>query len=316
MRLGDVSSVASFITDKDQNRFMVLNNSIKKQLVYWGFVAPLFVPFLIFFIIPFIIGVFFSFINWDGISQDFKFVGLGNYIKLFTADKYYFHSMFFTFKYVILVVVLTNLLGMVLAFFLDMKIIFKTVLRAAFFLPNVISPIITGFIWIFIFTQGSQGIFKLTNWSFINQNWLSDPELALFSMVLVAVWQSAGYVMVIYIAGLQSIDRALEEAAAIDGAGKMQRFIHITLPLLMPSISVNLFMTITQAFRVFDLNLSLTQGGPGHTTMSMALDIYKTAFANNRMGFGAAKAVILFLIAFIITLIQIRMTKSREVQTL
>ena len=290
------------------------NKRIKKQIVYWAFVAPLLVPFAVFFIIPFIIGVFFSLVNWDGISKDFQFVGIGNYINLFTKDKNYFHAMIFTFKYVLLVVTFTNILGLVLAFFLDMKILFRNFMRASFFLPNVISPIIAGFIWTFIFTQGSLSLFKLTKWNLFDQSWLSDPKLALFSMVLVAVWQSAGYVMVIYIAGLQSIDSTVIEAASIDGATKIQNFFHIKLPMLIPAITVNLFMTITQAFRVFDLNLSLTQGGPGHTTMSLALDIYKTAFANNRMGYGTAKAVILFLIAFVITVIQIRFTKSREVQ--
>lgn len=287
---------------------------IKSLTVYWLFVLPILIPFVIFFIIPFFMGTYYSFFKWNGISPTMQFVGFKNYIILFKNDPDYFTSLGFTLKYVALDVVLTNILALGLALLLDSKIKFRNALRATFFAPNVVSAVIAGFLWVFIYNQGSQSLYELTKMPLFQTDWLGGQGTVVLSMVIVALWQGVGYIMVIYLAGLQSVDNALIEAAKIDGATGFKLFSKITLPLIMPSITVNLFMTLSQAFRTFDLNVALTNGGPGKSTLSLALDIYKEGFSNNAVGYAAAKAVVLFLIVFTITMIQIRVTKSREVQ--
>lgn len=287
---------------------------MKSLTVYWLFVLPILIPFVIFFIIPFFMGTYYSFFKWNGISPTMQFVGFKNYIILFKNDPDYFTSLGFTLKYVALDVVLTNILALGLALLLDSKIKFRNALRATFFAPNVVSAVIAGFLWVFIYNQGSQSLYELTKMPLFQTDWLGGQGTVVFSMVIVALWQGVGYIMVIYLAGLQSVDNALIEAAKIDGATGFKLFFKITLPLIMPSITVNLFMTLSQAFRTFDLNVALTNGGPGKSTLSLALDIYKEGFSNNAVGYAAAKAVVLFLIVFTITMIQIRVTKSREVQ--
>lgn len=287
---------------------------IKSLTIYWLFVLPILIPFVIFFIIPFFMGTYYSFFKWNGISPTMQFVGFKNYIILFKNDPDYFTSLGFTLKYVALDVVLTNILALCLALLLDSKIKFRNALRATFFAPNVVSAVIAGFLWVFIYNQGSQSLYELTKMPLFQTDWLGGQGTVVLSMVIVALWQGVGYIMVIYLAGLQSVDNALIEAAKIDGATGFKLFSKITLPLIMPSITVNLFMTLSQAFRTFDLNVALTNGGPGKSTLSLALDIYKEGFSNNAVGYAAAKAVVLFLIVFTITMIQIRVTKSREVQ--
>lgn len=295
------------MTEKGKNR-------LKTLTTYWLFVLPILIPFIMFFIIPFFMGVYYSFFKWNGISSVMKFVGFKNYITLFQNDPDYFTSLGFTLKYVALDVVLTNVIALALALLLDSKIKFRNGLRAVFFAPNVVSAVIAGFLWVFIYNQGSQSLYNLTKLPLFQTDWLGGEGVVIFSIVIVALWQGVGYVMVIYLAGLQSVDNALIEAAKIDGATGFKLFSKITFPLIMPSITVNLFMTLSQAFRTFDLNVALTNGGPGKSTLSLALDIYKEGFSNNAVGYAAAKAIILFLIVFVITMIQIRVTKSREVQ--
>ncbi len=295
-----------------------MTNQLKKKLVdnamFWAFVLPVFIPFLIFFILPFALGVFYSLFKWNGISTTMQFVGFKNYMTLFTSDPDYYTSLWFSTRYVLLNVVLTNVFALLLAVLLDTKLAGRNFLRAAFFLPNVVSAIIAGFLWQFIFGQGSKSLYDLTGVGIFQTDWLGGSGMAIVSMAIVALWQGAGYVMVIYLAGLQSIDESLVEAAEIDGASGAKKFFNITLPLIMPSITVNLFMTMSQAFRTFDLNIALTNGGPGRSTLSLALDIYREGFSNNAAGYAAAKAMVFFLIVFAVTLVQIKFTKDREVQ--
>lgn len=282
---------------------------IKEALI---FVVPLMVLYFIFFILPFLAGAFYSLFNWDGISTTKKFIGLQNYIELFTNDADYFKSLIFTLKYVSLNVLGTNILALALALILNSRLKSKKFLRTLFFLPNVISMIVVGYIWRFVFNQGCASLYEMTGLSIFNTSWLGGGNISVVAMVIVTMWQSAGYIMIIYLAGLQMVDTALLEAAAIDGANGAKKFIHITFPLILPSIAVNLFMTLSQSFRLFDVNLALTGGGPGRETMGLALDIYKEGFQNNRMGYGAAKAVILFTIVIIIAVLQLKLTNSKK----
>lgn len=276
------------------------------------FVMPLLILYTIFFIVPFFSGIYYSLFNWDGISTTKKFIGLKNYVELFTNDSDYFKSLIFTLKYVVLNVLATNILALVLAMICNSKLKSKKFLRTCFFMPNVISMLVVGYIWRFMFNQGCAALYKMTGWDFFNISWLGGGNITVVAMVIVATWQSVGYIMIIYLSGLQMMDTSLLESAAIDGANGWQRFRHITFPMILPSIGVNLFLVLSQSFRLFDVNLSLTGGGPGRETMGLALDIYTEGFQNNRMGYGAAKAVILFIIVIAIAIIQLKVTNKKD----
>lgn len=284
--------------------------ALAKEVVI--FVLPLLILYFIFFILPFFMGTYYSLFNWDGISKTKEFVGLKNYIELFTDDPDYFKSMVFTLKYVVLNVLATNILALALALIVNSKLKSSKFLRTCFFLPNVISMLVVGYIWRFVFNQGCAAIYDMTGWEFFNTSWLGGGNVTVVAMVIVATWQSVGYIMIIYLAGLQMVDTTLLEAAAIDGATWFQRFRNVTFPMIVPSIGVNLFMVLSQSSRLFDVNLSLTGGGPGRETMGLALDIYTEGFQNNRMGYGAAKAVVLFVIVIVIAILQLRLTNSKE----
>ena len=276
------------------------------------FVMPLMILYSIFFILPIFTGIYYSLFNWDGISTTKKFIGLKNYVELFTDDPDYFKSLIFTLKYVVLNVLATNILALVLAMICNSRLKSKKFLRTCFFLPNVISMLVVGYIWRFMFNQGCSALYKMTGWDFFNISWLGGGNVTVVAMVVVATWQSVGYIMIIYLAGLQMMDTSLLESASIDGANGWQRFRHITLPMILPSITVNMFLVLSQSFRLFDVNLSLTGGGPGRETMGLALDIYTEGFQNNRMGYGAAKAVILFIIVIAIAMIQLKVTSEKD----
>ncbi len=288
----------------------------KKSLVQETviFVLPLMALYFVFFILPLVEGVYYSLFDWDGISKTKNFIGFKNYIKLFTNDPDYFISLGFTLKYVVLNVICTNVLAFLLALVVNSKLKCTKFLRTCFFIPNVISMLIVGYIWRFIFNQGFSAIYKATGWSFFNISWLGGGNASIVATVIVAMWQGVGYIMILYLSGLQLVDTSLLEAAAIDGANKVQQFFKVTLPLMVPTIGVNLFMVVSQSFRQFDLNLSLTEGGPGRQTTSLALDIYTEGYQNNRMGYAEAKAVILFLIVIGIAILQLRLTRSKEVE--
>lgn len=285
------------------------NEMIKEAVI---FVMPLLILYFILFILPFITGAYYSLFNWDGISKTKEFVGVKNYIELFTDDPDYFKSMIFTLKYVVLNVLATNILALLLALVVNSRLKTSKFLRTCFFLPNVISMLVVGYIWRFVFNQGCAAIYEITGWDFFNISWLGGGNVTVVAMVIVATWQSVGYIMIIYLAGLQMVDTTLLEAADIDGATWFQKFRNVTFPLILPSIGVNLFMVLSQSFRLFDVNLSLTGGGPGRETMGLALDIYTEGFQNNRMGYGAAKAVVLFVIVIVIAILQLKLTNKED----
>ena len=292
---------------------MKTSNIHNKKSEYILFVLPALIPFVIFFLFPFISSIYYSFFKWNGISDGMEFIGLQNYIEMFTSDAYYQHSISFTMKYALINMVLVNVCAMALALFLNLKLKTRNILRSIFFIPNVISPIIVGFIFRFIYLTGSVNMYQLTGIGFFNTNWLGTSDNAMFSIAIANLWQSVGYIMVIYLAGLQTIDAAYIEAADIDGCGPIQRFFYITLPMMMPSLTVNLFIVTAAAFKSFDMNIALTNGGPGTSTTTLALGIYREAFFNNRLGYASAGAFVLFLIVATITFLQVSFTKKREV---
>lgn len=286
---------------------------LKENVELIWFTAPVLIAVFISIGIPFFMNVILSLMDWNGISKTREFIGFANYIELFTTDSDALSSMFFTFKVAILHIILSNVVALLLAIILDMKLFSRNFLRAAFYLPQVISMVIIGFIWKFTFSMAFESFFKASGLNFLEWSWLGNSKLAFWAIVTMSVWQSIGFFMVIYIAGLQTIPGELMEASAIDGANGVKRFFHITLPLMIPSIASNVFFATLGALKHFDMILTLTNGGPGKSTSTMALDIYTEAFLNNRYGYGVAKSVVFFIIVLIITRIEINLFKSREV---
>lgn len=286
-----------------------------RTLGFVGMTAPAILVILLFVEIPFLMSIAYSFTKWNGLDKVPKFIGFRNYIELFTNDTDMGHAMGFTLLFTVIVVVLTNVIALLVAVILDSDVKGRNILRAAFYIPNIISLIIIGYMWRFIFSRGFDSFYAITRLGIFQLSWLGDSRLAFVSVVLVSVWQSIGFYMVVYIAGLQTVPREQLEAATIDGAGQATRFFRITLPLIMPSATVCVFYSLSNALKTFDVIFSLTFGGPGTATASIALDIYKTAFSDSRFGYGSAKSVILFLLILCVTVFQLRAFKRREIES-
>lgn len=296
-----------------------MNNKTSKKfsstLQFFAYTAPAIIAITIFVTIPFLTTVNYSFRSWNGIDKTTTFIGLKNYIRLFTDDRAFIQSLIFTFVYAFFVVIFVNVLALLFAQLLEAKIWGKGVFRTAFYLPNIISLVVIGFIWKFIFTRVFDQLATVSKIGFFELSWLGDPKLAIATVIFVSVWQSLGFYMVIYIAGLQSVPEDIGEAAMIDGANAFTKFFRITLPMIMPSISFCMFYSVANSMKMFDLIFSLTGGGPGGATTPMSLEIYNTAFGKQMMGYGTAKSVILFIIVAAISIIQINFFKSKEVES-
>lgn len=287
--------------------------SARKWVTYITFISPAVLFFLLIILLPFVKAVLFSFQDWNGISTQIKWAGWDNYLRIFN-DTEYIKSFVFTLKFVIVGMILVNLAGFALALVLNMALKTKNALRTVFFMPHVIGSLVIGFIWQFIISQVFPQIAVLTGLEIFAKNWLSLPNYAFWSLILVNVWHYAGYLMVIYLAALQGIPKDMLEAAEIDGATPLERLWHVILPLVRPAVTVCVFLAISHGFKVFDLNFALTKGGPFGTTESMALHIYMDAFSKNEYTYASAKAVVFFLILASVTLVQVFVMKRKEVE--
>ncbi|RHS88193.1 sugar ABC transporter permease [Clostridium sp. AM42-36] len=279
-----------------------MEKAVKK---YWPiFLVPTMAAFLIGFIIPFIEGIYLSFCNFTTI-KDAKFVGIQNYIEAF-KDSNFLGSFKFTTLFAIVSLVLINVLAFLVALALTQNIKGKNIFRTVFFMPNLIGGIVLGYVWQLIF----DGIFvKFDTALKLNET------LGFWGLVILVGWQQIGYMMIVYIAGLQAIPGDIQEAAMIDGATRMQRLFRITIPNMMPSITICTFLTITNSFKLFDQNLALTGGEPLHKTEMLALNIYSTFYGRvGAEGVGQAKAVVFFIIVVAIGLLQLKLTRDKEVQ--
>lgn len=279
------------------------------------FVGPVFLAFTIIVLIPFFTGIYYAFTDWNGVTGEIKWVGLDNFKYLFTEDKQFQASFILTTKYTVISIILTNLIGFGLALLVTQTLKTRNILRTVFFMPNLIGGLLLGFIWQFIFVKGFASIGQLTGIPLFELPWLGDANTAFWGIIIVSVWQGAGYIMIIYIAALQNVPQELIEAAKIDGANRWQILRHITMPLVAPAVTICLFLTTASSFKVFDANLSLTNGGPFKSTEMLALNIYTEAFVNNRYGIGEAKALIFFLVVAAITVIQVMYSKKKEVES-
>ena len=307
--LDDKTNTGKGIVIMDRN---TTKYKVKQYIMFAGISTVLFAAVVI---IPFIYGLYLTFTSWDGISKDKQFVGFANYIATF-KDIAYWQALGRTVIYSVISVVLVNVVAFFLAYLLTSGIKGQNFFRAGFFIPNLIGGIVLGYIWSMIF-NGVLGK--------INTSILMETRYGFWGLIILMCWQQIGYMMIIYIAGLQAVPGELIEAAKIDGATKWQTLTRVTIPNIMPSITICLFLTITNGFKLFDQNLALTNGQPFEqlkdgsvikTTEMLALNIYNTFYGQSLTGKGVAqaKAVIFFILVAGISIIQLKATRSKEVQ--
>ena len=278
------------------------------------FTIPALILVAITIYIPFVMSGYYSLTKWNGISKAPVFIGFENFKTLFKGSSEFTRALIFTGKYTVVFMIFSNVLALAVAVALVQRIKGVKVMRGMFFIPYIMSMTIVGFIWQFIFSQGFAVLYSInTSLKFLSWSWLGDPNLAFVSVCFVGVWQSLGFYIVLYIAGLQAIPKDVLEAATVDGVTSWKRFFLITLPLLGPSITTCIFMSLTNAVKVFDIILALTKGGPGGTTYSATLDIYREAFQNNNYGLGSAKALIFFVVILVLTQAVLKIMNSRQV---
>ncbi len=275
------------------------------KLYYAFFTLPTLIAFVIAFLLPFLYGIYLSFTSFTTVTNS-TWVGFDNYVQAFTMDKDFLNALVFTFKFTIVAVILINILAFALAYLLTQKIRGTNIFRTVFFMPNLIGGIVLGYIWQLILNGillkfGVDITFK--------------AEYGFWGLMVLMNWQMVGYMMVIYIAGIQNISTELIEAAKIDGANTWQIIKSITIPMVMPAITICTFLTLTNSLKLFDQNLALTAGAPGRASSMLALDIFNTFYGRNGFeGVGQAKAVLFFIMVAIIVLIQLRLTRSKEIE--
>ena len=287
-----------------------------RSIINFIFLFPLLFSFAVTVIIPMILGIFYSFTDWNGVKMN-NFVGLNNYTTMF-SEKSFIWSIVLTFLFVVINMILVNVVGFLLALLCTQKIKGIGFFRAAYFLPNLIGGIVLGYIWQFIFNNVVTKIFTSMKFSM-----LADTKTAFLGIIIVYVWQYAGYIMLIYITGLNTVPGDVLEAANIDGANAMQTLFQIKIPMIAPTITICTFLTLTSAFKQFDVNLSLTNGTGSlvflgefltNGTQMLALNIYNTAVVENEYAFAQAKAFLFFIILACVSILQVRISNSKEVE--
>lgn len=268
------------------------------------FVLPTLIAFSFAFIIPFVMGVYLSFCKFKTITNA-QFVGLENYIKIF-ADKDFVNAFGFTLKFSVVSIITINVFAFILALALTRKIKGTNLFRTVFFMPNLIGGIILGYIW----QQMINAVLLKYETTLV-----TNPTYGFWGLVILMNWQMIGYMMIIYVAGLQNVPTDLIEAAQIDGATSLQTLFKVKIPMVMPSITICLFLTVSNSFKLFDQNLALTAGAPSKKTAMLALDIYNTFYGRNGYeGVGQAKAVLFFIVVAVIALGQLVLTRRKEVE--
>ena len=265
----------------------------KSKARFWLFLLPALVAFSLIVLIPMLMGFWYAFTDWNGISESAKFVGGRNFVTIF-QDQTFLHAFGFTALFAVCAVILVNAVGFALALLVTQKFPGATALRGVFFMPNLIGGLLLGFTWQFIFTSIFSALGQATGRS-PSHGWLSTPPTG-------------------FPAQLQQIQDSVKEAARIDGAGPGSMLAHITLPLMMPAFTIGLFMTISNSFKMFDQNLALTAGGPYRATEMLALNIYNSAFAENRLGVAQAKAIVFLVVVAAVGITQLLLTKRKEVE--
>ena len=285
-------------------------------MVSFWFIAPAFLFFTLFIIVPTAASVYYSFTSWDGLSPTVKFVGLANYREIATGARFR-NALANTFILTVFISILENTMALALALMVDNVKWWKNFFRSAFYIPVLISGIVSGFIWKIMYNYNFGAINSILSsmgMGGLKQDWLGNPSLALVMVGVVLVWKGAGYYMIIYLASLQSVSTDITEAAAIDGASPWQRFRHIIMPLISGAFTINFTLSLINGLKVFDQISVMTDGGPGFTTETIVYLLYKVGFNEGRQGFGTAVGIVLLFIIIVLNTLQQKFLKSREVQ--
>ncbi|WP_138274852.1 carbohydrate ABC transporter permease [Rhodoluna limnophila] len=284
--------------------------NIKKFLIFAA------IPLSIFFIVlvvPFSQGLFLTFTDWNGFDFN-KFVGLENYARSF-EDERFWATLGFTASFVVVSIILTNVVAFSLALLVTAKLRSANIFRTFFFVPNLIGGVILGVIWQFIFNRALVSIAKNYEWpEFFQSSWLNETDTAFWALIIVTTWQASGYMMIIYITGLMSVEQDVLEAARIDGAGALRTLFSIKMPLMAQAFTISLFLTLRAGFMAYDVNVALTGGGPFRTTELISAHIFNEAFVYGNFDTGQSKAVMMFLIVAIAATVQVAISKRMEVQ--
>lgn len=283
----------------------------KRRITFYLMTVPALLLFFAFHTYPALQGIFYAFTNWDGFSDGYDFVGFKNFANIF-QDENVVNSYLFTFKYAIVVTIFINVLSLLIALGLNAKIKFKNFFRGVYFLPNILSVLIVGFIFNYLFSN------VFTVWGaklgseFFSQNILGNADWAWVGIVIVAVWQGIAFNTILYLAGLQTIPKDLYEASNLDGASRLREFWSITFPLLASFFTINMVLAMKGALMVFDQVIALTGGGPGRSTQSIALLIYTGGFQGGEFAYQSANAVIYFIVIVVISVLQLKFLQKRE----
>ncbi len=286
------------------------------DMVSFWFIAPAFLFFTLFIIVPTAASVYYSFTSWDGLSPTVKFVGLANYREIATGARFR-NALANTFILTVFISILENTMALALALMVDNVKWWKNFFRSAFYIPVLISGIVSGFIWKIMYNYNFGAINSILSsmgMGGLKQDWLGNPSLALVMVGVVLVWKGAGYYMIIYLASLQSVSTDITEAAAIAGASPWQRFRHIIMPLISGAFTINFTLSLINGLKVFDQISVMTDGGPGFTTETIVYLLYKVGFNEGRQGFGTAVGIVLLFIIIVLNTLQQKFLKSREVQ--
>jgi raffinose/stachyose/melibiose transport system permease protein len=268
--------------------------------------------FTIVLVVPFVNGFYYTFTDWDGFETT-KLVGFSNYIESF-QDPTFWATLRFTALFVIVSLVAVNVVAFGLALLVTSKLRSKNILRTFFFVPNLIGGVVLGVIWQFIFNSALVTLANKYDWELFKSSWLQDTNKAFWALIIVTVWQSSGYMMIVYITGLISIENDVLEASQIDGASPLRTLLAIKVPLMAQAFTIALFLTLRAGFMAYDVNVALTGGGPFRTTELISLHIFQDAFANGNFGTGQSKAVVMFIVVALAALVQVTISKRYEVQ--
>jgi raffinose/stachyose/melibiose transport system permease protein len=285
-----------------------------------AFVAPCVFAFTMVIIIPFFFGLYYSLTDWNGVNNNVNFVGLRNFRNLFSAPDFLF-AFLITVGYTAINIVLVNVVSFGLSLIVTSKLRLRNFYRAGFFVPYLIGGIVLGYIWQFILNSIVVDAGKALSIEFLQTSFLSLPRAVVWAMAAVNTWQYAGYIMLIYVAAIQSVPASLMEAASVDGASYLERVFKILVPMMANAFTISLFLTLTTSFKQFDMNLTLTNGGPAtrffdapvKASQLLAMNIFNTATAN-RMAEAQAKAVVLFIALVVVALVQVSINKKKEVE--
>jgi raffinose/stachyose/melibiose transport system permease protein len=283
--------------------------AVKRFLKFAGIPLAIFTVVLV---VPFVNGFYYTFTDWDGFKTT-KLVGFKNYADSF-ADPKFWSTLQFTGLFVVVSLIAVNVVAFGLALIVTSKLRSRNILRTFFFVPNLIGGVVLGVIWQFIFNSALVSLANKYDWELFKLSWLQDTHKAFWALIIVTVWQSSGYMMIVYITGLISIENDVLEASQIDGASPLRTLFSIKIPLMAQAFTIALFLTLRGGFMAYDVNVALTGGGPFRTTELISMHIFQDAFAEGDFGTGQAKAVIMFLMVALAALVQVTVSKRYEVQ--